>query len=437
MRGVVFAGLCPHPPIMIPEIGGAEVKKVSKTVAAMEYLAQSVLRLAPDVILMVSPHARIGMNEMTLLDASSVSGDLARFGRPDIRVERAVCRDTLDIVEEAAKRAGIGVARAPQGEGALDHGFLVPLYFLDKAGVSAPLVCFSMSLLPQKHQVRFGRLLGEALDSLDTCSAFLASGDLSHRLTKHAPAGYSPKGREFDEYVVGALERMDLDSLLDIDPGLVEAAGECGLRPLSMLAGLCAATGLSLDRLSYEGPFGVGYAVASFQKGDPLVALAKRSLETYIRDGRRVALPKTGIPDTRAGVFVSLKVGGELRGCIGTFAPTRPSIAEEIREMAIAAGTQDPRFPPVNEDELETLSYSVDVISPPEAVDDETALDPKVYGVIVEKGQRRGLLLPDLEGVNTVAEQLFIAKRKAGINPSDPDVRLYRFRVERHREGAR
>ncbi|MEW6243477.1 MAG: AmmeMemoRadiSam system protein A [Bacillota bacterium] len=437
MRGVVFAGLCPHPPIMIPEIGGAEVKKVSKTVEAMEYLAQSVFRLAPGVILMVSPHARIGMDEMTLLDTSSVSGDLGRFGRPDVTIERPVCRDTLDLVEEAARAAGIGVARAPRGEGALDHGFLVPLYFLDKAGVTAPLVCFSMSLLPQENQVRFGRLLGEALDRLDTGSAFLASGDLSHRLTKNAPAGYSPRGREFDTYIVSALERTDLDALLNIDPGLVEAAGECGLRPLSMLAGLCAATGLNLDRLSYEGPFGVGYAVASFQKGDPLVALARRSLETYIRDGRRVALPKTGIPDARAGVFVSLKVGGELRGCIGTFAPTRPSIAEEIREMAIAAGTQDPRFPPVTASELSTLSYSVDVLSPPEAINDETALDPKVYGVIVEKGPKRGLLLPDLEGVDTVSEQLSIAKRKAGINPSDRDVRLYRFRVERHREGAR
>ena len=134
----------------------------------------------------------------------------------------------------------------------------------------------------------------------------------------------------------------------------------------------------------------------------------------------------------KAGVFVSIKKFGELRGCIGTFAPTKANVAEETIANAISSATQDPRFPPVNAAELPHLSYSVDVLSKPEPVEDPSQLDPKRYGVIVESGGRRGLLLPDLEGVNTVEEQIDICRHKAGILSTEP-IKLYRFEVKRHK----
>ncbi len=166
----------------------------------------------------------------------------------------------------------------------------------------------------------------------------------------------------------------------------------------------------------------------------PLVKLAKRAIDEYVRSGRSVPVPMSLTPEMeeRAGVFVCLKKDGQLRGCIGTFMPVCANVAEEIIRNAICAASQDPRFHPVGEEEIASLEYSVDVLSAPERIRDIKDLDPKKYGVIVAKSGLRGLLLPDLEGVDTVEEQLRIAKMKAGIGP-DEDTDIYRFEVKRYR----
>ncbi len=167
----------------------------------------------------------------------------------------------------------------------------------------------------------------------------------------------------------------------------------------------------------------------------PYVELAKKAIEEYISSGKVLTPPKELPPDMkrRAGVFVSLKKHGELRGCIGTFLPCEENIYKEIVRNAISAATEDPRFYPVQADEIGDITYSVDVLSEPEKIKDISELDPKRYGIIVVKGHKKGLLLPDLEGVNTVEEQLMITKMKAGIDPSDKDVEILRFTVERYK----
>lgn len=165
----------------------------------------------------------------------------------------------------------------------------------------------------------------------------------------------------------------------------------------------------------------------------PLVQLAKDTIEAYIRNGTIPnSVELTPEMEKRSGVFVSLKIGGLLRGCIGTFEPTRENVAQEIVANAINSATRDPRFPQVRPDELDGLEYSVDILSEPEPVTDMAELDPKRYGVIVESGGRRGLLLPDLEGVDTVQKQIEICRAKAGILSTEP-VKLYRFEVKRYR----
>jgi len=169
----------------------------------------------------------------------------------------------------------------------------------------------------------------------------------------------------------------------------------------------------------------------------PYVKWAIRVIENYVKYGK-ILEPDESVPrelfERRAGAFVTLhKVDGSLRGCIGTYLPTKPNLALEIRDNAIAAATQDPRFPPVTPDELDEIVVHVDILSPPEPVRDISDLDPKKYGVIVVKGWRRGLLLPDIEGVDAVEEQLRIAKLKAGIPEWDNDVEVYRFTVERYK----
>ncbi|MDY6836289.1 MAG: AmmeMemoRadiSam system protein A [Chloroflexota bacterium] len=168
------------------------------------------------------------------------------------------------------------------------------------------------------------------------------------------------------------------------------------------------------------------------KKHHPLVELAKETVEYYVQEGK-VFQPSVTHPEMaeKAGVFVSLKKQGELRGCIGTFNPTKDSIAEEIVANAVNSATRDPRFPPVQLAELPDLEYSVDVLSQPEFIENSDDLDPKKYGVIVESGWRRGLLLPDLEGVDTAQLQIDICRRKAGILPDEP-IALYRFEVKRY-----
>jgi len=164
------------------------------------------------------------------------------------------------------------------------------------------------------------------------------------------------------------------------------------------------------------------------------VGLARETIENYVKQGKTIT-PPLGLPEEminqKAGVFVSIKKNGNLRGCIGTFIPTQENIAQEIIKNGISAAVDDPRFSPVNASELEDLTISVDVLSAPEEVKDISQLDPKKYGVIVSSGFKKGLLLPDLEGVDTVEYQIDIAKRKAGIYP-DEKVKLYRFEVKRY-----
>ena len=267
----------------------------------------------------------------------------------------------------------------------------------------------------------------------------LASADLSTAI-RTAPAGYHPDGVRFDNILVDKVRTGNLQGLLEIDPALAERAGECGWRSIMMLTGALDGYEITPKVLSYEGPFGVGYLVAELmsQAERPsesvFVCLARESLETYVRTGKRLPLPPDLPPELTepAGAFVTLKKRGQLRGCIGTIAPTQKNLAAEIIENAISAGLRDPRFWPVEEDELEDIEYSVDVLGQPESIESLDELDPKRYGVIVRgAGGRTGLLLPDLEGIDTPEKQVEIAKQKAGLGPRDK-VYLERFEVKRY-----
>jgi AmmeMemoRadiSam system protein A len=289
---------------------------------------------------------------------------------------------------------------------------------------------------------------------------------LSHRLKPEAPAGYNADAHLFDKEVVACLREGEPSRIITIDQDLRRLAGECGYRSMLVALGTVEEIKQDCEILHYEAPFGVGYLVAQLAReeqtvgkggktltqnvaareeidaseqeepfdGSELPALARRAVETFIREGRIVESHAETFEE-RAACFVSIKtVEGDLRGCIGTIEPIKERLAEELIANAINAATRDPRFPPIAPDELPGLRYSVDVLSTPEPASFEE-LDPAVYGVIVEdeKGMRRGLLLPDLKGIDSARQQVEIAARKAGIAPGT-SVRFSRFRVERFRE---
>ena len=442
--GVVVAGLAPHAPIIVPEVGGRDATAVQRTQEALDALAGIFREADPDTLVLVSSHAPSFRDAVALRNRERLSGTLADFRAPQVGSVVQVDRELVAGIGREAEEEGFplvlldeagerGYRLAPD----LDYGTLVPLYFLERAGFRKPIVSAGIGFLPLADLFRFGRLVHRAATVLGRRVAFLASGDLSHRLTPQAPAGYAPEGREFDRLAVEALRRADRRAFLEMPAALAERAGEDALRSITMLFGALDGPARG-EVLSYEGPFGVGYAVALLKPAegetDPLVRLAKRGIENYVKYGKRVPPPETPEGDLgkRAGTFVSIKKRGELRGCIGTILPTLPTVAQEIVANAVKAAVADPRFPPVRVEELPELEVSVDVLSPLEPVGNQGDLDPRVYGVLVRKGGRSGVLLPDLPGVGTVEEQLGIARRKAGIEPWEKDVEIHRFTVERH-----
>ena len=461
MSGQDFGIIAPHPPIMVEAVGGRRADVTKESIDALASAAEALAAFDPDLVVIMSPHAPAFSDAFVVDSSPSHRGSFAQFGAPQARYEYrgdpAFVRALTSTFSQHAIPVIDRSSEARLEPGQLDHGVLVPMSFLDPAG-RWPLVELSLSFLAYEVHRAVGRAVRETADELGRRVAFVASGDLSHRLTPDAPAGYSPRGKDLDAAIVDHVRRGDLEGLMHLDPGLVDAGGECGLRSFITLGGFIGEWPPTRV-LSYEGPWGVGYLVAlvgrealsvarldesdstpsSGSKGgaagtpeSEIVALARRTIQEYVRSGHAPALPRLADPElpARAGVFVSLHRQGELRGCIGTIGPTQPTLADEVVHNAVAAAVNDPRFPPLTERELPDLDVKVDVLQPPESCTLED-LDPKTYGVIVTSGWCRGLLLPDLEGVEDVETQVAIARQKAGLGPSE-ECSLERFRVDRY-----
>lgn len=442
MGQLVMCALSPHPPLLIPDVGGTSLGAVKRTKAAMEELAGRAKEAKPESIIVISPHGPVLQDAIGLVEDASPRGDFGGFGAPGVRLEFKSDPGLMEAILREAGAAGVPVARIGARDG-LDHGTMVPMYYINSAGVDVPLLAIGMGFLTSEKLFAFGKAVHRAITDLNRKVILIASGDLSHRLIPGAPAGYDPQGKLFDEKIVDLLGKVDAEGIINMDETLVERAGECGYRPIIMMLGALDGYDVRGEVLAYEGPFGVGYAVATFMLGEkrlrsresesPFVYLARTAIEEFVRNRKVIDPPGEIHPlmQRQAGVFCSIKKHGRLRGCIGTIAPTCENIAWEIIRNAIHSATEDPRFVPVQPEELEDLTYSVDVLSEPEPVSGIDELDPLRYGVIVRKGWRTGLLLPNLEGVTDAREQVAIARRKAGIGP-DEEVDLERFEVVRY-----
>ena len=423
------AFMVPHPPLIIPQVGNGNEKQVEATIRSYEQVADEIAALRPETIVISSPHIVMYGDYFHIPSGKGGEGSFSRFGAPQVSFNEEYDTELLDAIVTFAEKEGIPAgpegARDPQ----LDHGTMVPLYFIRQRYQGGKIVRIGLSGLPLSEHYRLGQAVGRAVENLGRSVVWVASGDLSHKLQDYGPYGFAPEGPEYDRRL------MEVCGLLDFDEDLCEKAAECGHRSFVMMAGALDGRQLKAHSYSHEDVTGVGYGICSFYpQPSPHVALARKALETYIREGRVMPIPE-GLPaeltEKRAGAFVSIHEKGALRGCIGTILPVRECLAAELIDNAISASTRDPRFDPITEDELPLLDISVDVLEEPEDISSPAELDVKRYGVIVTKGFRRGLLLPDLDGVDTVEEQIAIAKRKAGIAPGE-EVSLQRFEVIRH-----
>ena len=458
---IIKAYTLPHPPLAIPAVGRGQEKKISKTLEAMDEVAKEIAQLAPETIIYITPHSVLYADHFHISPNSEAKGDLARFNNPDIKFETRYDEELADEISRVAEKNGISAGTQGERDASLDHGVTVPMWYINNRYTGYKSVRISQSGMSPAEHYLLGQIIAKAVDLLDKKTVVIASSDLSHKLQNEGPYGFSPEGPKFDSLFTEALAKGDFLSLLKIPDELREKAAECGYNSLVILAGCFDRLDVEAKLLSYEGPFGVGYAVASFlpqgeneernilelylddaataaeerkNAEDSHQTLARQSLEHIIKTGNKLPVPndlQDDLLNQRAGVFVSIHKNGKLRGCIGTIAPTTPSVAEEIIQNAISAGLSDDRFGPVNAEELPFLVYKVDVLSAPESIPDSSLLDVKRYGVIVTSGFKRGLLLPNLDGIDTVEEQISIARQKAGISPGEV-ISLERFEVIRH-----
>ena len=459
---VIAAFIVPHPPIILPEVGRGKEKEIQKTIDAFKEVAYRIAALKPDTIVLTSPHTTMYADYFHISPGETARGDLGRFGAPAAKIEAAYDSEFVHALAGAAEQVGLSAGTQGERDNTLDHATIVPLRFINEQYNDYKLVRIGLSGLPELDHYRLGKCIAQTAEDLNRRVVFVASGDLSHKLTDDGPYGFDEAGPAFDRDITTAMAQADFLHFLSFDESFSEAAAECGLRSFIIMAGALDGQAVDSDFLSYEGTFGVGYGVCAYRVTgddasrhfdtiyenkqaeqieaaksgeDAYVRLARLSLEIYLKTGKRVQLPD-GLPaemlNRRAGAFVTLKKHGQLRGCIGTIGPMTDSIAEEILRNAVSAGTEDPRFPTVTKSELKDLVYSVDVLAPAEPIQSIDELDVKRYGVIVSKGYKRGLLLPNLDGVNTPQEQVSIAMQKGGIQPNE-DYTLERFEVVRHK----
>jgi AmmeMemoRadiSam system protein A len=446
---IEFAGLMPHAPVLVPSVGGNSLYQVRSTAKAMTACAQRALEGHPETVVVISPHSPRRSGAFGLWHTPRLRGSFERFGAPEETVDLPLDRAFAERLELEAGLRGLSTWRITRG--ALDHGALVPLYYLAAHGWVGPTVVLGLDFPEEGGLDEIGRALSAAALGLNRQTAIIASGDMSHRLTPAAPEGYDPEAHRFDETFVGLLRKGAFGELRQIDPALQERAAEDVMDSTRVaLAASDYRTGLHNEVLSYEGPFGVGYCVAVFLEtgspktphagtadtGDKVVSrledlpeVARRAVEAKLRGGP--AAPPflaRGELETRGAVFVTLETdAGLLRGCVGVTAPLERNLVWETWRIAVSAALFDSRFSPVTAEELPDLRFAVTVLGKIEPVACAGELDPSVYGVVVSAHDgRRGLLLPGLPGVDSMESQLAIARQKGGIGASEP-VRLERF----------
>ena len=460
---IIGALMMPHPPIAVHEIGRGEEEAIRPTLDSFQKCAKLVKELAPDTIIVTTPHALMYRDWFNVSKGSLAEGDFSRYRAGNVRFRQPYDSAFADQLTHLCKQEKFPAGTQYDRDFELDQGTMVPLYFIHQEYQDYKLVRIGLSgcSLPMHYQ--FGTLIQKLCLENDRRYLILASGDLSHCQKEDGPYGLKPEGPIYDLQIMKTMGEASFRELMEYDSAFLEKAEECGHRSFTIMAGILDGFAVKPTVLSHEATLGVGYGFVTYEilgrdesrhflaqyetdleksirekydRGDAYIRLARASVESWVRHHRVLKTDRDTDPELlhqRAGAFVSIHEHGQLRGCIGTIAPVRKNLAEEIIHNAISACSNDPRFDAVREEELPYLEISVDVLKEAEKVRDESELDVKKYGIICSTPDgRRGLLLPDLDGVDTVRQQIEIACSKGNIDPFDEDLILERFEVVRH-----
>lgn len=455
-EAVVFAGLMPHAPILVAGVGGPQRHAESSvTIHAMTKVAQHALAALPDTVLVISPHSPRRTGSFGLWRTPLLRGSFEQFGARETRI-------TLPLDDEFTKRLfaetlSRGVPTWNITQGTLDHGAAVPLSFLAAAGWHGPTVVIGLTEAPGATLDALGQAIAATATALNRRLAVIASGDMSHRVTSSAPAGYHQAGARFDHAFLDLLRGAEPKEISQLDPNLIADAAEDVVEPT--LVALAAAKGARSKHavLSYEAPFGVGYGVAILAEAPPIAPpgsasgivspwvlshpadlprVARKSVTARLANGPVEPPYKAAGPLLEPhGIFVSLRAAnGALRGCCGAPTAQQTDMVRETWRVARVAAFEDPRFPPLKAEELSRVWFSVSVLGAFEPAASAADLDPALYGIVIQtRDGRRSLLLPGIQGIERSDEQLRAAKRKAGVAPIE-SVQVQRFRAQEYSE---
>lgn len=430
------AYIVPHPPIIIPEIGKGEERHIQTTKESFITISKDIAHKKPQTIVLITPHSDAYVDYINISPGTCAQGDFSRYHVKHKKICVTYDQQFAQTLEALAKEEGIEAGGQGEKHPQLDHGTTIPLYFINQYYRDYQLVRISISGMSDETHILFGDCIRRCAELLKRDIVIVASGDLSHRLSKDGPYGYAKEGPLFDHYIVEIIKAGLYEELTLIEEDDRVKSAQCGLPGFLMMSGAIRHLITKSRFLSYEAPFGVGYALGIIDviSEDAYVYLARCALNHYIETGT-IMKPGDDIDEEllrqRSAVFVSIRKHGVLRGCIGTISPTKKNIAYEIIANAISAGTKDPRFPKIQKEELDELSFEVDVLKTPEPVFTLDELDVLRYGLIVSDHIHSALLLPNLKGIDTPYKQLQMALKKAGIEEDD-FYQMERFEVVRH-----
>lgn len=265
---VKISALFPHPPLAVEEIGGRELKKAEETVKGFKKTAEQLSGVEDlDLLVVITPHGPVFRSAASIIIKENLNGDFGDFGHPSIKFQKKSNPEFAEKIFEKCKRDDLPLQALRQKDllnygidQELDHGIMVPLYYLQKAGVELPIIPISIGFISYEKLFQIGQKIAETAEEENFNIAVVASGDLSHRLKKGAPAGYNPDAHLFDEKLVELFKEEDFEGIMNMDQELIEKAGECGFRPIIMMLGSISGKEVNVEVNSYEGPFGVGYA---------------------------------------------------------------------------------------------------------------------------------------------------------------------------------
>ena len=263
----MITGACmvPHPPIILPEVGRGEEKKITATTESFHKVGKAIAEAKPEVLIISTPHSVMYGDYFHISPGKCAEGDMGLFRAPDVKFSVDYDTELVNRICEMADDKGFPAGTEGERDPMLDHGVMVPLYFINKYYKDYKLVRVGLSGLSLKDHATFGELMRDAADELGRRVYYIASGDLSHKLKESGPYGFDPAGPVYDDKIMKTMGAGAFEELTDYEPGLLESAAECGHRSFCILSGFLKGAKVTAEALSHEDVFGVGYGVCLYK----------------------------------------------------------------------------------------------------------------------------------------------------------------------------